>query len=1137
MALGMRGPGTKWRSIRKAAGRPRASLAAAVILFAGLVIPTAFLPLASGAAPGSSEESRRPEPLSIVASTAVLNPPGGVLYARPNASDYRVLDLRTGVSPSAAGSGVNASYPSALSFRFGDLGPAAWSAFSAQESGALGLQAQSPGARYVSVNQTRIEYAVGLPENATIDEARLRLSANASNLTLGNSRLFETNSTGCLLAVHADLDGILDVVTVTRNHLTVYTSSPGGPGLEPARSLALPLSFPPDALANQVVECTDLGDLTSDGLSDLFVAMGNATIDRWFVGLSTGPAKPFAWRELETPPGGSIYGVNAASRLRAFGGGATDLVVADPRTPFPGGTLFVFAGSDLIDPKYGLPLNPVLVPPRQRIVGQASGYLGYGIGNLGELRGDNSSYLAVQHMHGAVVRDVLLYATNGSGLAPQGVFLADVVTGILASVGDVDGDGFPDALIPAQSGAAALLLFGGPDGPSLLNSTTLFHAAGAAGDINGDGRADLVEIGREITGVPSVVWFNSSSGQLETLANLSIDANLSYPNPPVPLSWSGDLSGDGRPDPAFVVRRNVTPVLLTYDMFGNATVAPILGALDIDADGTNEWEGTSGVFGPEVLNVTGAFQRVNPIFLPVYTDPDGMRFRTYAFDVNFVAFGQFNLESLEIAYTLPLELNLTVRAAAWLASASAAEKSAGIPLNVSMSGGSLEIALASSWDLPPQWSPSPPVLRIPEEGSLVPALDLAGLVSDDLDPSPSLQLVRPTGVPATFALAGGNLTIRMDAQQGAVNWTGNFTLGITAQDDAGLRADLVLQVQVYNVNDAPILNASLGALDVLEGRPTAFDLSNLVTDSDNISSDLRIRTSERNASIDGLTVTFLFPSVLQQESRLVQVWVSDGLSEVRATLTLHLVPVDDPPVIGSVGGIPWVGPAGNYSLSVLQGARVVVYLQAEDPEGLLLRLKVDDATAFPWVKPDQGNLSLVLTPGNDAVGLHLFTLRVDDGVNSVVFLVRVTVVNVNDLPHCTVASPWNGSTWPSDRPIQISASCTDPDSPYGDVLSYEWLLNGSTLVASNSSGQVGPLPGGNYSLVLQVRDQEGEVRLSGTFSVWAVPGNGSTDGSGEPPAPPAQGLPLVALLVAALVASLGLLGVWRWRRRGAHRFP
>ncbi len=135
---------------------------------------------------------------------------------------------------------------------------------------------------------------------------------------------------------------------------------------------------------------------------------------------------------------------------------------------------------------------------------------------------------------------------------------------IVASAGDVNGDGFGDFLVGTGNSAlgqpVAYVHFGGPSGIATTPSNTITsHRFGgftsvsvaAAGDVNGDGFADLI-VGElpDDSSTPraeAYVYFGSAAGVTEASATMLLGpSNDALTNPVV--ASAGDMNGDGFAD-------------------------------------------------------------------------------------------------------------------------------------------------------------------------------------------------------------------------------------------------------------------------------------------------------------------------------------------------------------------------------------------------------------------------------------------------------------------------------------------------------------------------------------------------------------------------------------------------------------
>jgi hypothetical protein len=188
------------------------------------------------------------------------------------------------------------------------------------------------------------------------------------------------------------------------------------------------------------------------------------------------------------------------------------------------------------------------------------------LADLGDVNGDGYTDVAINHSDA-----INVYLGGPQGLAtvptpglalPQG-HLSGAAAAVIGA-GDVDGDGYGDVAVLASGGdysAVVLVYRGGPSGPSTAPGYTLDASDGygslpmqidAAGDVNGDGYADLAVASspEDVCDVPDVIWVHpgGSSGPSDSAvvqyAPVAPAAMLSLDDP----TGANDVNGDGYAD-------------------------------------------------------------------------------------------------------------------------------------------------------------------------------------------------------------------------------------------------------------------------------------------------------------------------------------------------------------------------------------------------------------------------------------------------------------------------------------------------------------------------------------------------------------------------------------------------------------
>jgi hypothetical protein len=192
---------------------------------------------------------------------------------------------------------------------------------------------------------------------------------------------------------------------------------------------------------------------------------------------------------------------------------------------------------------------------------------------------------------------------------------------------------------------------------------------------------------------------------------------------------------------------------------------------------------------------------------------------------------------------------------------------------------------------------------------------------------------------------------------------GDLHLYLSAVDEAGNWASTEEHL-VTMVNAVPEI-LDLPTWNVTEGEVGTFNLGRYVIDSNDPHSKLVVSCSDEVVEVDGMHLTVLHDTAVPD--RTVTVTVSDGYDEATMELTIHVINVNDPPVITDL--LPVNGS------KLKEGKKVTFSVEAEDEEGEDLTVTWKDGEE---VLGTGSPLEVKLKPGE-----HTITVVVDDGIDQV----------------------------------------------------------------------------------------------------------------------------------------------------------
>jgi FG-GAP repeat/FlgD Ig-like domain/FG-GAP-like repeat len=332
------------------------------------------------------------------------------------------------------------------------------------------------------------------------------------------------------------------------------------------------------AFAHLGASVATAGDVNGDGRSDVIVGApqfdnGQDLEGRAFVfhGTASGVSSVPSWTG-ESNVTNARFGSDVACAGDVNGDGFADVIIgafAYTNGQTSEGRAYLYLGSAA-----GLPASPAWTVESNQI----GGFLGASVATAGDVNGDGRSDVIV----GASLYDngeidegrAFVYHGSAAGLSATAAWSAESnqaaaeFGGCVATAGDLNGDGYADVVVGAkdydngQTGEGrAYVYHGSPSGLSASanwtgesNQTAAFfgRSAGTAGDVNGDGYADVV-IGAsgyangQASEGRAYVYHGSAAG-LSPSATWIQESNNVAAQYGYSAGTAGDVNGDGYAD-------------------------------------------------------------------------------------------------------------------------------------------------------------------------------------------------------------------------------------------------------------------------------------------------------------------------------------------------------------------------------------------------------------------------------------------------------------------------------------------------------------------------------------------------------------------------------------------------------------
>ena len=340
------------------------------------------------------------------------------------------------------------------------------------------------------------------------------------------------------------------------------------------------------------------GDVNGDGLSDVLVGAPK---------FSAGKGKAYCYRGTGNPAmplvqAWAFAGTSAAAQFGFCVAGAGDLnsdgfsdvAIGAPYQPkIPGsnnGAVHLFAGG-------AGGLNATAASVQQ---GAASANLGYSVATAGDVNGDGFADLiagapgsgggnGAAHLYWGMAAATLINTTA----VTMGGASTEQLGGAVASAGDVNGDGFADLLLGspgASSNKGKVQVYAGDaafawDAAHRLISINGSVASGrfgaavcTAGDVNGDGISDLAMAAPDQGGMGAVKVFHGSPDKPAAAPQWTVASGGPFAVGPTCVASAGDVNGDGYSDVLVATSGGAIGTGSVMLYLGSATGLPALPA-------------------------------------------------------------------------------------------------------------------------------------------------------------------------------------------------------------------------------------------------------------------------------------------------------------------------------------------------------------------------------------------------------------------------------------------------------------------------------------------------------------------------------------------------------------------------------
>lgn len=283
--------------------------------------------------------------------------------------------------------------------------------------------------------------------------------------------------------------------------------------------------------------------------------------------------------------------------------------------------------------------------------------------------------------------------------------------------------------------------------------------------------------------------------------------------------------------------------------------------------------------------------------------------------------------------------------------------------------------------------------------------------------------------------------------------SGSEVLTLILTDSGGNSTSQTIVVNITPVNDAPLIG-TIPNQTITEDTTTTFNLTPLLSDTDNAVSSLIVATNRTNVQVNGQVLVFNYTNqTISQEA--VRVNVSDGVNTTTTFVNVSVTFVNDAPAFGTLPLQTRTEDAGPATLNLTP------FVSDEETAvaGLTLTLTTENTSQVDCLLVGQ---SINFTPAANFSGLGRCELQASDGSAASRTNLSINVTPVNDAVQFVAVIPNQTLTEDTPGTLNLTTFWSDVD---GDALGFNVVSVGANLsITINNATRIATLtPAANFS--------------------------------------------------------------------------